>query len=426
MAIGQILLLKKSSKKGMALIMVLSTIVFVVLIIQETVFETQVEYRSAIAELNSLRAYYAAKAGMEVNILRVKSYIKVIKSNNNIMNQMRPYVDLIWKFPFQWPPPIPTELDSITAEEFSKINSSSFMQKASFITFIEPESSKIDINDLASPIPSLRKWTYDVLYRLIHILRLKNKNLEEAVNTQDIVDVLNNIQDWVDPNTQQNERSTSESNLYEQEGLPRNRSFVSLEELHQVTGMSNILYTALEPFITVYGEKGLNVNTASPELLQALHDVFTVELAQEINALTSNPSNPIVFTQKTFLDFLNEKGVGHLNQHLIPPDPPKKNQKDPPISYIIFDTPYNFRIESTGFAGDSQRTITATYFDTASFTNRFNKLMTAEKQREQINMIDQIVKKTVRSASSPTKEEDKNPPLNQKQEPTIIYWKEGF
>ncbi|MDE0518871.1 MAG: hypothetical protein OXH36_04885, partial [Bdellovibrionales bacterium] len=56
---------KKSSKKGMALIMVLSTIVFVILIIQETVFDTQVEYRSAIAELNSLRAYYAAKAGME-------------------------------------------------------------------------------------------------------------------------------------------------------------------------------------------------------------------------------------------------------------------------------------------------------------------------------------------------------------------------
>ena len=411
----------------MALIMVLSTIVFVVLIIQETVFETQVEYRSAIAELNSLRAYYAAKAGMEVNILRVKSYIKVIKSNNNIMNQMRPYIDLIWKFPFQWPPPIPKELDSITAEEFSKINNSSFMQKASFITFIEPESSKIDINDLASPIPSLRRWTYSVLYRLIHILRLKNKNLEEAISIKDIADVLNNIQDWVDPNTQQNERSTSESNLYEQEGLPRNRSFVSMEELHQVASMSNILYTALEPFITVYGEKGLNVNTASSELLQALHEEFPVELAQEINALTSNPSNPVVFTQKTFLDFLNEKGFSYLDQHLIPPDPPKKNQEDPLISYIHFDTPYNFRIESTGFAGDSQRTITATYFDTASFTNRFNKLMTAEKQREQINMIDQITKKTVRSAPTPTSQKkDKNPPLNQKQEPTIIYWKEGF
>ncbi|MYE07288.1 MAG: general secretion pathway protein GspK [Oligoflexia bacterium] len=410
----------------MALIMVLSTIVFVILIIQETVFDTQVEYRSAIAELNSLRAYYAAKAGMEVNILRVKSYTKIIKSyDNKTMNQFRPYIDLIWRFPFQWPPPIPKELDSITTEEISKISNNSFMQ-AQFATFIEPESGKMDINDLASPIPSLRVWTHNVLFNLIALLRMNNKKLDDALSTEDINNILNNIKDWADPDTQQSERNAPESNLYDQTmGLPRNRSFVSIEELRQVAGMSDILYTALKPFITVYGEKGLSVNNSNAQLTQALLGV-PLELAQEINQLTSHPINPLIFTKKTFFNFLNEKGVSELDQHLIPPENPKRNQKDRPISYLIFDAPYNFSMQSTGFAGNSQRTLTAIYFDTASFSNRFNKLMAAEKQREQIKIINQITTKTVRMASPPTPRKPENPPLKQKQEPTIIYWKESF
>ncbi|MDE0118531.1 MAG: type II secretion system protein GspK [Bdellovibrionales bacterium] len=427
MSLKKVFHLKKSSKKGMALIMVLSTIIFVILVIQETVFETQVEYRSAIAELNSLRAYYAAKSGMEVNILRIKSYTKIINSyDNKTINQFRPYINLIWRLPFQWPPSIPKELDSITAEEVSKISDGSFMQ-AQFTTLIEPESSKIDINDLASPIPSLRVWTHNVLSNLIALLRINNKKLDDALSEQDINNILNNIKDWADPDTRQSERNTPESHLYDQTGLPRNRSFVSIEELRQVAGISDILYTTLKPFITIYGEKGLSVNTSSnTHLIQALLGA-PLELAQEINELISHPINPVIFTKKTFFDFLNEKGFSELNQHLIPPDNPQRNQKDQHISYLIFDAPYNFRMQSTGFAGNSQRTLTAIYFDTTSFSNRFNKLMATEKQREKIKIINKITTKTVRTAPDPTpRRTDQNPPLNQKQEPTIIYWKESF
>ena len=421
--------LLKKNNKGMALIMVLSTIVFIVLLIQETVFETQIEYRSAIAELNSLRAYHAAKSGMEVNLLRVKTYTKLITHYAQQIRPFRSYVDLIYQFPFHWPPLIPDGLDLISTKEFSKIKDNSFMD-STFITSIEPEISRIDINDLASPIPSLRSWTFFVLHRLINILSKYNKKLADELKNQNPIELLRNIRDWVDPNSQRQIGSDSENSLYDQETLPPNRSFISLQELNQVIGMSDIYYKALEPFITIHGEKGLNINTAPAELLQALHDNFPMELAQEIAELTSNPLNPFVFTKQTFSDFLTKRGFSNLKQHFFPDEATSVNKEELSISYIYLDAPHNFRMKSIGIAGKSQKTITATYFNTSSFIKRFNTLMKAEKKRERKRIAAKFSKRQIRME---TKKSNPSPstsppstPLNQNQEPTIIYWKESF
>ena len=421
-------LFPKKKQKGMALIMVLSTIVFIILLVQETVFETQIEYRSAISELNSLRSYYAAKSGMEVNLLRVKTYRKI---TTNYANQIKPfhsYIDLIWQFPFQWPPPIPAKQNSINNTELLKIIDNSFMtadfKTVGFITSIEPTAGRIDINDLASPIPSLRRWTFTVLLRLIYHLRIDNEKLDELdeIKGGNIIKILDNIKDWVDPDTlQSHSPAISENTLYNQDGLPPNHSFINLEELHQVAGMSDTLYTAIAPFITVYGEKGLNINTAPVELLQALHNEFPIELAQEIAEMTSNPADPFVFTKSSFSAFLTQKGFYGLKQYLFPKNPGKNNES---VSYLYFDAPHNFQMQSTGIAGKSQRTITAIYFDTPSFSTRFKTLMKEEKERERKKIEAQI-----RVGRRQTEREApliNSPRLKQNNAPVIIYWKESF
>ena len=425
-------ILKKAKKKlpltknqsGMALIMVLSTIVFTVLLVQETIFETQIEYRSAISELHSLRAYYAAKSGMEVNLLRVRTYEKLVTQLSAESQAIRPYIDLIWKFPFQWPLLMPDELDTINTEEWLKIQSDSFMQ-AGFTTSIQPETSRIDINDLASPIPSLRKWTFQVLYRLIYNLRLNDKTLANEINEQDITKILQNIKDWVDPDNQLGEQgSISENTLYTEGLLPPNRSFISPEELHQVNGMTDTLYKAIAPFITVHGEKGLNINAAPAELLQALHTEWPIELAQEIVELTSNPINTFVFTKEIFSNFLIERGFNELKQYLFPADPDQApQQNEEAISYLYFDAPYNFQLTSTGISNKSQKTIQATYFNTSSFFQRFKKLMKEEKDRER--------KKIADNAGNPgTPPESGNETESAETQKStgrslIIYWKES-
>ena len=369
-----------AGKRGMALMMALSFTVFTMLVVQETIFETQTEYRSARAELESLRAYYAAKAGMELNLLRLKTYTRLTSGSNNHKSVplFRAYLGLLWKFPIVWPPPVLEELSQITQDEMRSIQENSFLQ-SQFYTSIEPSASKLDVNDLASPVPSLREWTFQVMSRLIFILRERDEKLKEEVSDQDIVDLLENIKDWVDPDRQKGGGVLSENSLYENETLPPNRSFLSVEELNQVKGMSARLYKAIKPFVTVYGEKGIDINTASIELLQALHQDFTLELAQEVYGLTHVLLSPFIFTKESFEEFLTDKGFENLKQDLFPSPEELKEaeevEEDLPISYIYFDALHNFQIKSIGSSGKSQKTITAVYFHPVAFQNRFRNFV---------------------------------------------------
>ncbi len=421
---------KIKEKKGMALMMVLSTTVFVILLIQETVFETQTEYRSATAELNSLRAYYAAKAGMEVNILRVKAYVKIHKNKNYeaVIRPLRAYMDLMWRFPFHWPPRSHEEMNKSQITAFSKVTNNSLMT-AKFFTSIEPEAGRVDINDLASPIPSLRKRTFDILYRLIHILA-KNQGMEEELSGRDIMNIVHNIKDWADQDSRAGESNTSEADLYDQEGLPPNRSFLSPQELKKVAGMTDTLYTALSPFITVYGEKALNINTAGPELLQALHEEFPEELAGEIAELSSNPLNPFVFTEDSFKDFLSKRGFDNLNRHLFPESPqhPDSSSEPIPAPYLRFDPPHNFRMQSQGVAGNSQKTLTAVFVDPNSLAGRFKELIERENtwEKERIKKLLHGQVRTDESRAGRQKSPSEKPLEYMHRAPFIIYWKERF
>ena len=293
-------------QQGMAVILVISTILFIVLVIQETVFETQVEHRSARAELNDLRSYYAAKSGVEIALLRIKAYRKVTSISHVQMGIFRSYIDMMWRFPFHWPLAV-KGIDKLPADKNVTVEGS--LMQAQYRTKLTPTAGRLDINDLASPLPSLRQWTFNVLFRLILQLRQEQEDLKEEMSESDIANVLNNIKDWVDRDTYVGDnKMSSEAALYTKGNSPPNRSFINKEELRRVKGMSNFLYKMIEPFITVYGEKGLNINMASVQLIRALHNEFPSTLAQEIVQQTQNTLPPVVFTKSSFSEFLVQRG----------------------------------------------------------------------------------------------------------------------
>ena len=373
---------------------------------------------------------------MDINILRVKTYLKLMKTygKKTEMQAMIPYMNLIWQIPFSWPPSVPAGASSIAGQELKTMTEKSFMNNQ-LITSIQPENGRIDVNDLASPIPSLRNWTFAVLQRLILHLQSENPTLSENLSEQEITEVLLHIKDWVDVDNNQGDTTVSEKDLYTLEDLPPNRSFLSQKELLQVTGMSPALYQALSPFITVYGEKGLNINTAPAKLLMALHEAFPLELAEEIVALRSNPANPLVWNPENFAQFLNEKGFDILAQELQNKAQEEENQPNyeenlrDRVSYILFDPPRSFKMRSRGWAGESQRTITAGYFDTSFVIERFHHLMQEEIKREEKNIKAELARtQVVSSPDSPTKNEghSQKPPKSPELTPAIVYWKESF
>ena len=403
--------------KGLALIMVLSGTVLVVSIIQETIFNTQTEYRSTVSEFHSLKAYYAAKAGMEISLLRIKNYRSIMKNYGTTLQPFQSYVDLIWKIPFNWPPVLMSEDEQSHIEEISTLTDNSLMQDVKYNTVITTTASRIDLNDLASPIPSLRRWTFKILFQLIQQLQLNEENLNpDEVNPDEILDeaqiteILSNITDWIDPDSLMGQSSLPEKGASDDNPAPPNRSLISLTELHQVPGMSDTLYEKIKPFVTIHGEKGLNINTAPTEILQALG--LPLEIAEETFAQTSGQ---LLFTQQTFANFLNSQDLQHLDQELLQD---KENS-----SYLNFNAPHNFQIESIGLSQHSIKTITAVYFDSAFVSKRFDELLNADIKRQQRNP-----EQAQRSQPRPTNETASPPPQSpteSKQPPTIIYWKES-
>src|SRR5690606_13180808 len=103
----------------------------------------------------------------------------------------------LWQFPFMWPPSLGNDLGRVTKEEIEGTVSESFMD-AQYITQIESEGGKIDLNDLASPSEALRISTRKQLTQLLEN-RLQGEDEWAKDNRQlNIEELINNIQDWID------------------------------------------------------------------------------------------------------------------------------------------------------------------------------------------------------------------------------------
>ncbi len=146
---------------------------------------------------------------------------------------------------------------------------------------IADESGKIDINQ-----------TDGQMLRTILIGRgLKEQDAEKLVSA---------IIDWRDPDDllSLNGAEKEEYKAARLTYVPRNKPFETVEELQLVLGMTPVLFSQLEPLITVYSQaKDVNPAKASRELLlgtpnatPALVDAYLQERAQ--NARAGAPETP--------------------------------------------------------------------------------------------------------------------------------------
>jgi len=65
------------SKRGIALIMATTSLVIMNYIAMEIMYESSVEYIINSQNLHRIKAYYAAKAGLDISLLRLKLYVKI-------------------------------------------------------------------------------------------------------------------------------------------------------------------------------------------------------------------------------------------------------------------------------------------------------------------------------------------------------------
>lgn len=358
------------NQRGMALLMALTAIVLMSFIAVEVSYDTNVEYLLASQQVNQLKAYYAARAGVEISLLRVLIYKKAMATFGSQLGSNKSMLDPIWSFPFSWPPMLPDEMNSVDKGMIQSVVEESSL-KAQYLATISAEGGKIDLNDLGSDIESLQKSTKAQVLKIFESEMQNNEDFSRDMLGYNFEELVNNIIDWIDEN-EESLNGGPESGYYREvtsEFIPPNQPFKTLEELHMVAGMTDDLYRILAPRVTVFGVKGININYASKDVLMGLDPTMTEEAADAVIQRRNNPQEGGPFqSEEDFFGFLRTFGVDTqaLESTGIP---------------LLFDAEYNFRIQSTGQFANVTREITVVTYDFENLTERYITLLEQEEQQ---------------------------------------------
>lgn len=126
---------------------------------------------------------------------------------------------------------------------------------------IDDENSKFNINSIIYPNGMTNEKAMSSLKRLLQYLEIDPM-------------LALKIADWIDPDT--------EPRMAGSEDRAKNTYLWSLEELKLIDGIDEDIFKTLKPFITIYGNGMININTAEVPVLVSLSDEMTKTLAEKI------------------------------------------------------------------------------------------------------------------------------------------------
>lgn len=287
----------KHRRRGIALLMVLGALAIIAVIGIELTQRSQMAKQSIIGRRDSAKATELAKAAVRWSIFRIQLDQQLDNippiPGTNYGGKKDDLSEVQWTFPLTYPFPVAMSAeqegdlkDVLSSEQVASADSLG----GSFVTSITDLSAKINLNDVAIGGPQGNKvesGTSKVLRYLLSSPRFKKYFQYDAA--QNILQIIHNIDDWTDSDTQVNHLGGGdESQEYPIEGSAygiKNGKFFTLDEAKMISKMTSELFHELKPFITVYPfdatlpkvstevpkPKGkININTAPVETLAAL------------------------------------------------------------------------------------------------------------------------------------------------------------
>jgi general secretion pathway protein K len=392
------------NNRGVAMLMAVSAVALITYLAMEVMYDSTVEYTVNAQALNRLKAYYAAKSGMDVGLLRVKIYQSVVKrTKGKDLGPFGAMIDQIWQFPFAWPMPVPEDMNTVDKDMAQKIVKDSIFD-GTFSLSIQDEGSKIDLSDLISESKTLREITQK---RLVEIFSSKVETDDEwraKYGNYRFDELINNIADWMSPKNESLNGGTKGDGYSDlnqgRQYFPPNRGFRTLQEMRMVKDMNDEFFDVLSPRVTIYGMRGVNPNIASEEILMSISPGITKEVVAKIMERRNDKNSPPFAKAEDFWSFVEGLSEARFRD---------QEHKKVPLSFATLVT---FRISSIGEYSGSAREIIAVVTDIDTTAERIKEFIEKDKKDDDPNY-----KPPPAPANPPAKNLPKGPPR-------IVYWSE--
>lgn len=406
------------NERGVALMMALFAMMLMTFIAIEVSYDTTVDYVVASQQVNRIKAHYAAKAGVEISLLRIMLYKQALASFGASIPD-KSLLDPIWSFPFGWPPTIPDEkITEVDKSMIGNVVKESLMGNMAYATTITPEGGRLDINDLGSELKTMKTSMINQIVKVFLSEVEHNEEFADKYSGFRFEEVVNNIADYIDEDKESlngGDETAPYRDIEDKEiEMPPNRPLRTVDELHQIAGMNEDFYKLLAPRITVFGTKGVNINYADKQTLTALDPSMTEEAVAKVVERRSDPKLGGPFKdEKDFFGFVQGYGV---NSKAI------QDSKVP----LLFDVEFNFRVVSTGLSANVKREITVITYDYENLIERYAELMDKQDQ-ENGNLTGATPGPALgnNTAADPQDQGQGKKIQGAKGRPTVVYWEEN-
>ena len=168
-------------------------------------------------------------------------------------------------------------------------------------------------------------------------------------------DLIANLKDWMDTDTNRSgARGGYEDDLYNRLDSPylsKNAAFDTKEEIRLVDGWQDAVYDRFGDKITIYGAGKINVNSASDEVLKGLFKAY-------ISPIPTDSTCDMLLQQFKEYKLLTDFRSGDEFYNWLET---QGQSVDEAIKSAVGTISTVFRVVSTGFVGETSRTITAVF-----------------------------------------------------------------
>ena len=368
---------QKFSKKGVALLLAMTSLILMVFVASEVSTDSTIEYVVNSQEINRIKAFYSARSSLDLALLRVKVYQQA--SRMNLPPGFSQQINQIWQFPFAWPLPISAETSIATKDDVESAAKASIFD-GQYTHTITDEGSKIDVNDLASPSKTLREITKKQILTIFESKIQNDEKFREVYQNYNFGELVNRIADWMsEKNSSENGGDKRQPFQSLGENYPPNRGFRTLDEMRLVPGMTEEFFNLMSGSVTIYGSKAINPNTTTKDVLKSLDPGITDEAITEALERRDDPDKGGPFKgassdecRNDFKQFIESRG----------------SRLAPEFDKIPFqcDSVVNFKIEAIGMTGSGkgavQKKITAYVMNTQKAAATIKSYLDKEKKEQ--------------------------------------------
>ncbi|HLT22258.1 MAG TPA: hypothetical protein VKZ84_02405 [Bacteriovoracaceae bacterium] len=315
------------NQKGVALIMIMTAIIFLLAIYSEFTFESKISRIKTTNILDKAQAKLMAESGLQMAMTRLKLYVEAhnkVQGNENAKGAVSPQlINQLWEVPFMYPIPVPPNSGAAFAATVADFEKESILEGEMRVT-IQSISNRINLNQLrmsyltfnpevdsekiSTPLDTSQTAIHDdvsidqSLYYMLRTLVDRKSDTDEVfaekysrVNYQELISSLKYyISDQgilaQDPFAAQASAGFQQNNI-----TPKYGPLSSSSEIYAIPGWDDELVELIKNEFSFYPTNQIDLNKVTGNMLKLLFPNLMEDDIKEFFEYKNDPVRPRYF-----------------------------------------------------------------------------------------------------------------------------------